>query len=141
VLIFALITGVYPTWSWLELPVLIAALTVFATGVGLLLAALYVPFRDVQPIWEVFSQLLFYASPVLYVATHVPEQYQDWYLMNPIATLLTEMRAAVIDPEAPHPWDIVDPVMLLIPAGIVVASIVLGIYVFNQQAPRIAENL
>ena len=141
VVIFALVTGVYPTWGWLELPLIIVLMGVFATGVGLLLASLYIPFRDVQPIWDVFSQLLFYASPVLYVATHVPEQWQDWYLMNPIATLLTEMRAAVIDPDAPHPWEIVDPVLLLIPAGIVVVAFVLGLLVFRQQAPRIAENL
>jgi ABC-2 type transport system permease protein len=141
VVIFALATGVYPTWGWLELPLIIGATAVFATGVGLLLASLYVPFRDVQPIWDVFSQLLFYASPVLYVATHVPEDYRDAYLVNPLAVLLTEMRAAVIDPDAPHPWDIADPTLLLIPAAIVVIAVVLGLYIFNRQAPRIAEQL
>jgi ABC-2 type transport system permease protein len=141
VLIFALATGVYPTWGWLELPLLIALTALFSTGVGLLLASLYIPFRDVQPIWDVFSQLLFYASPVLYVATHVPDSYQEAYLVNPIATLLTEMRAAVIDPSAPHPWEIAGGTVMLIAAGIVVAAVVLGIYVFNRQAPRIAENL
>jgi ABC-2 type transport system permease protein len=141
VVIFALATGVYPTWGWLELPVLIALTALFASGVGLLLSSLYVPFRDVQPIWDVFSQLLFYASPVLYVATHVPEQWRDWYMMNPLAVLLTEMRAAIIDPDAPHPWDIVDPGLLLIPAAIVILAVVLGLYIFNRQAPRIAEAL
>jgi ABC-2 type transport system permease protein len=141
VVIFAVATGVYPTWGWLALPLIIAATAVFATGVGLLLASLYVPFRDVQPIWDVFSQLLFYASPVLYVATHVPEQYREAYLVNPLAVLLTEMRAAVVDPAAPHPWDIADPALLLIPAAIVVLVGVLGLYVFNRQAPRIAEAL
>ncbi len=36
------------------------------TGVAMLLSALYVRFRDVQPIWEVIQQILFYASPILY---------------------------------------------------------------------------
>jgi len=31
----------------------------------MLLSALYVHFRDIQPIWEVVSQILFYASPVI----------------------------------------------------------------------------
>jgi ABC-2 type transport system permease protein len=141
VLVFALATGVYPTWGWLELPLVVGLVALFATGVGMLLASLYVPFRDVQPIWDVFTQLLFYGSPVLYVATHVPEQFRDAYLVNPLAVLLSEMRAAVIDPGAPHPWDIASPALLLIPSAIVLVSVVLGLYVFNRQAPRIAEEL
>ncbi len=41
-------------------------LVVLSTGVGMLLSALYVRFRDVQPIWEVVSQILCYGSPILY---------------------------------------------------------------------------
>ena len=46
--------------SWLELPLILAMLVVFATGMAMLLSALFVNFRDIQPIWEVFSQILFY---------------------------------------------------------------------------------
>src|SRR5690349_11377189 len=115
VFIFAVITGVYPTWSWLELPVLIAAVGLFATGIGLLLSSLFVRYRDVAPIWDVASQMLFYASPVLYVATLVPTGFQKPYLLNPLATLLTEMRAAVVDTSAPHPWDLMGTGLLLVP--------------------------
>ena len=55
----------------------------------MLLSVLFVRYRDVQPIWEVVAQMLFYASPVLYVATMVPEEYQRPYLANPIAAVLT----------------------------------------------------
>ncbi len=55
---------------------LILILLVFALGTGMLLSVLYVRYRDIQPIWEVVSQALFYASPVLYVATMVPENFQ-----------------------------------------------------------------
>ena len=68
----------------------------------MLLSVLFVRFRDVQPIWEVVTQMLFYASPVLYVATMVPESYQRAYLANPIAAMLTQMRHAVVDPTAPR---------------------------------------
>jgi ABC-2 type transport system permease protein len=141
VFVFALVTGVYPTWSWLELPVILVAVAVFATGLGLALSSLFVRYRDVAPIWEVASQMLFYISPVLYVATLVPGRYREAYMMNPLATLLTEMRAAVVDTSAPHPWDLASPALLLIPAGIVVASLAFGLYVFTWQAPRIAEEL
>ncbi len=55
VMIFALIAGVRPMLSWLELPLIIAMLVVFATGMAMLLSALFVRFRDIQPIWEVLS--------------------------------------------------------------------------------------
>jgi ABC-2 type transport system permease protein len=140
-LIFAIATGVYPTWSWLELPVIILLVGAFATGIGLMLSALFVRYRDVAPIWEVASQMLFYVSPILYVTTLVPEQYRDAYLVNPLATLLTEMRAAVVDPSAPHPWDLASPFALVLAAAIGVTAVALGIFVFIRHAPRIAEDL
>ena len=86
--------------------------------------------------------MLFYASPILYVATMVPEAYQRAYLANPIAALLTEMRHAVIDPSARPVWEAIgDPLRLFVPAAIVVAVCLLGLWVFRREAPRIAENL
>ena len=54
-----------PMLSWLELPLIVAMLAVLATGIAMLLSALFVYFRDIQPIWDVLSQILFYASPVI----------------------------------------------------------------------------
>jgi ABC-2 type transport system permease protein len=142
VLIFALINGVRPTWAWLELPVLIVILAVLSVGTGMLLSALYVRYRDMQPIWDVFTQMLFYASPVLYVASMVPEDYQRPYLANPLAAVLTEMRHAVIDPTARPVWEAIGGAeRLLIPGAIVVLVFALGWWVFQREAPRIAENL
>jgi ABC-2 type transport system permease protein len=142
VFIFAIASGVTPAWGWLELPVIIVLLTIFATGCGLVLSALFVRYRDVQPIWDVTSQVLFYASPILYVATMVPESYQRAYLANPISALLTEMRHAVVDPTARPVWDAIGGAeRLLVPGGIVVAVFLLGLWVFTREAPRIAENL
>jgi ABC-2 type transport system permease protein len=63
---FALIRGIKPTWAWLELIPVIALLAILASGIGMLLSVLYIRARDVQPIWEVTTQLLFYASPIIY---------------------------------------------------------------------------
>ena len=122
---------------------IVVLLALFATGVGLLLSALFVRYRDVQPIWEVFSQMLFYASPILYVSTMVPESYQRAYLANPIAALLTEMRHAVVDPTARPVWDAIGGAGAAAdPAGDRRRSrSCSGLWVFNREAPRIAENL
>ena len=68
--------------------------------------------------------MLFYASPVLYVATQVPEEFQRAYLANPIAAILTQVRHAVVDPTASSAATAIgDPVRLLIPLGIVVGAV------------------
>jgi ABC-2 type transport system permease protein len=142
VMIFAIASGVTPGWGWLELPVLVVLLGAFAGGVGMLLSVAFVRYRDIQPIWEVFTQMLFYASPILYVATSVPDEYQRPYLANPIAAILTEMRHAVVDPSAASAAEAIGGwPRLLIPFGIIVVSVLVGTWAFRHEAPRIAENL
>jgi ABC-2 type transport system permease protein len=142
VLVFAIANGVYPRWSWIQLPLLIAILVVLSLGVAMLLSALFVRYRDIAPIWEVISQALFYASPVLYVTTMVPESFQHAYVAAPLAALFAQMRHAIIDPTAPPAWEAIGGAdRLLIPAGIVVVAFALGWWVFHREAPRIAENL
>jgi ABC-2 type transport system permease protein len=142
VAIFLLISGIWPSWGWLELIPLVAALTVFATGLGLLLSVLYVRFRDISPIWDVVGQMLFYASPVLYVVSAVPADYRHAYLMNPLAIVLTQMRHAVIDGEAPTAlaaiggWG-----NMLLPIAIVACTFALGLWAFVREAPKVAEHL
>jgi ABC-2 type transport system permease protein len=142
VLIFLLALGVYPTWGWLELIPLIGILTLFGTGLGLLLSVLYVRFRDMAPIWDVVTQMLFYGTPVLYVATQVPDRFRDYLMINPIAAVLTQMRHAVIDPAAPSAAGVIGSTAgLLIPAAIVVGVVLIGAWAFQHEAPRVAENL
>jgi ABC-2 type transport system permease protein len=140
--IFIVALGVYPTWAWLELFPLVGVLILFASGLGLLLSVLYVRFRDMAPIWEVSSQMLFYASPVLYVATQVPASWQRPLLANPIGAVLTQMRHAVVDPGAAGAAEVIGGAeRLLIPAGIVLGVFALGVWAFRREAPRVAENL
>jgi ABC-2 type transport system permease protein len=144
VLVFVLLTGVDVRVEWLALPLLLLPLGLFAGGLAMLLSALYVRFRDVQPIWEVVLQVAFYGSPILYVLDQLPsEQLQHlviWF--NPLATILVQSRHSLIDENAPNSWDAAGGFeYLLIPAAIVVGLFALGFWVFNREAPRIAEEL
>jgi ABC-2 type transport system permease protein len=142
VFVFAVASGVYPTWGWLELVPLVVALAAFAAGTGLLLSVLYVRYRDVQPIWEVATQILFYASPILYVATMVPEDWQRAYLLNPLAAVLTQVRHAVVDPAAPTLADLLGgSAWVLVPLAIIAAVCALGMWAFARAAPHLAEDL
>ena len=142
VFVFALASGVEPRLSWLQLPLLVVLLMILSVGVAMMLSALYPRYRDISPIWDVVLQILFYASPVLYVLTVVPADFQRAFLANPIAVVLTQMRHAVIDPEAPTAAEAIGPdIRLLIPFGIMVVVFALGLWVFKRETPRIAENL
>ncbi|HEX4805473.1 MAG TPA: ABC transporter permease [Conexibacter sp.] len=148
VLAFALASGVAPSWSWLQLIPLVLLLATLAVGVGMLLSALYVRFRDVQPIWEVVVQALFYGSPIIYVAaqyaTRGGERLQHLALtLNPIATLLTQSGHAFIGgAKLPSAADAAGgAARLLIPLAIVAGTFALGLWVFHREAPRIAERL
>ena len=144
VLVFVLATGVPPRVEWLALPLLLLPLGAFAAGLSMLLSALYVRFRDVQPIWEVALQVLFYGSPILYVLEILPSPSLQHLVvrLNPIATVLVQSRHTLIDENAPNAWDAAGGMAyLMIPAAIVLGVLVVGFWVFNREAPRIAEEL
>jgi ABC-2 type transport system permease protein len=142
VLVFAAASGVSPRLSWLQLPVLVFLLATLAVGAGMLLSALYVRFRDIQPIWEVVSQVLFYGSPIIYTAAKYPLHVVRIVMCNPIAAILTQMGHAFIDPSLHSAAAYIGgAVRLLIPLGIIAFVFILGLWFFNREAPRIAERL
>ncbi len=143
VFIFLLGYGLAPRLSWLLLPVTVLPLAVLTFCVSMLLSALYVRFRDIGPIWAVMSTILFYGSPVLYAIDKVPEPWREWMMrLNPIADVLEQTRVWMIDSNAPGAvaacgggaW-------ILMPIGIGIGTCVLGAWVFNREAPLIAERL
>jgi len=151
VMIFAVISGVRPMLSWIELPLIVALLAVLTCGVAVLLSALFVRFRDIQPIWEVLAQILFYCSPVIIPVEKVKEALAHGqvdhilyriYLLNPLVTVFQQFRHAMINHAALSAraalagW-----ATLLEPIAIVTALFVLGFWYFNRQAPHIAEDL
>ncbi|MET0810081.1 MAG: ABC transporter permease [Thermoleophilaceae bacterium] len=142
VFIFIFASGITPTLDWVQIPLLIGMLVILATGATMLLSALYVRFRDVEPIWEVALQLLFYGTPIIYVIERVPESVRELVMFNPIASILTQWRHAVIDQDAPTAGTAIGGIeLLVVPASISVALLVLGWWVFMRETPRIAENL
>lgn len=144
ILCFMLASGVTPRASWLQAPFLIATLMAMCLGLAMLLSSLYVRYRDVRPIWEVFAQSMLYASPVIWtIETLDKAEWVKHVLMsNPLAAILQQMRHAVIDPTAPSAAAAIGGgTRLLIPAAIVVLVCALGFWKFNREAPRIAEDL
>jgi ABC-2 type transport system permease protein len=142
VFVFVLASGIEPRVEWLGLVPLLVLLVLFATGVTMLLSALYVRYRDMQPIWEVALQMLFYASPVIYVTSTFPDSVEQEAMANPITAILTQARHMLIDEDAPTAAEAIGGgVWLLVPLFVVAGLFALGLWVFMREAPRIAEEL
>lgn len=142
VTIFLLAYGVTPTWTWVEFPIIVAALFVLTAAVSTLLSGLYVRFRDVAIIWGVLVTALFYGTPILYPFEFVPERFRDLLAINPLTPLFAEAREAVIDPTAPGAVETVGGwIHMLPPLAISVALCVFAAWYFNREAPRVAEEL
>jgi ABC-2 type transport system permease protein len=139
---FILIYGVGPYWTWLYLPLLFLPLLVITVAVSAILSALYVRFRDMQVIWQVLAQTLFYATPILYTLEILPSKFHWLILLNPLTPIFLQARHWIIDPTAAGAVDAAGGWLDLLPGlAIFVAVCALSVWVFNREAPRMAEEL
>ena len=146
VFVFALAFGVHPAWSWLLFPIALFFLFAFTTAVSMALSVLYVRFRDVAIIWMVLAQVLFYATPILYPVNFKSESsatYEHLMMVNPLAVVFEQVRVWILhESQAPTVVEAAGGWAGLIPAfAIFVGACVYGVWIFNREAPRIAEDL
>jgi ABC-2 type transport system permease protein len=145
VFVFLLIDGGSVRVQWLEFPVLIVLLTVFSTGLAMLLSSLYVRYRDVEPIWDVVLSLIFYGTPIFYTISTVAEKSQtlaEIVMLNPFAAILQQSRYAIFGAGHPSAGEAIGGnLRLAAPLAIAIAILWIGWRVFSRRAPRIAEEL
>ncbi len=102
-------------------------------GISLMLAALYVYYRDLSQIWEVVIQLGFFLSPICYPISIIPQQYIPFYVLNPVTVLIETYRNFLVYGLPPGLQSI---------AYIIIAASVLmlvGKAVFKRLERRFAE--
>ena len=141
--VFIALAGVPVLLSWLWFFPIFGFLLVLVTGLSMLLSALFVRFRDVQPIWDVITLGMFYATPILYPLERVSVAWgRDLIMLNPLSVIVVQLRHALFDPAAPTaaeaagaPWH------LIFPIGLTFALFVVGFWYFNKTAPSVAEDL
>jgi ABC-2 type transport system permease protein len=142
VFLFVLISGIAPTAQWLEILPLVVLLLVLTAATSMLLAVLYVPFRDVAPIWEVASQALFWGTPIIYVIETAPGGVRELMMANPLAAIIEQARHAVIDPSAPSAAAASGGALkLLIPLAIVGLLLAASLELYRRSKSTLAERL
>jgi len=87
---------VTPSWNLLLLPVLILAMMLVPTGIGMWLAALAIRYRDVKFAMTFVIKLLIYSAPILYSASTIPTEIRFWYSFNPIVAVIEGFRVCLL---------------------------------------------
>ncbi|MEL6536814.1 MAG: ABC transporter permease [Bacteroidota bacterium] len=100
---------VTPTWDALYLPLLIIVMILSAAGIGMILSAMAVQYRDIRFAMTFLTQLLMYSAPVVWPASLIEEKFGSLayrlYGLYPPAGVIEGFRAALIGTR-PMPWDL-----------------------------------
>ena len=90
-----------PEWTLILLPIVIIPLVLFTLGVAWIVAALGVFIKDMQFITSLFTQLLFFSSPIIYPLDIIPDRFQWVILLNPLSHCVEMFRQVVLFGEVP----------------------------------------
>jgi ABC-2 type transport system permease protein len=148
VVVFVFAFGIEPQWTWFLFPVAVAALFVLTAAVSMALSVLFVRFRDVAIIWLVAAQVLFYGTPILYPVTAFThgsgnDTKEHLLMLNPLAVIFEQVRVWVLaEPNAPTAAEAAGGALHLLPAAAIYVGVcAFAVWIFQREAPRVAENL
>ncbi len=143
--VFMLVSQVDLSWTILLAPLYILEMFVFALGLAFLLGALFVKLRDINYIWEIIMQGLFYASIVIYPATMViamSSKVAAVLMLNPIAQVIQDLRYSMVSHDMPTLYSVSQsPLLAAVPIVIVLITFVVGAWYFKKRSPNFAEEV
>ena len=121
-----------PSITICVLPLLCLGLLVASVGVGTLLSALTVTYRDFRYVVPFLAQLWMFASPVAYSLDRVPAEWRVIYCLNPMAGIIGGFRACLLG--EPMNWD-----CLRVSLGSSLAVLLVGAFYFRRVERRFAD--
>ena len=125
--LFVIANGIPITWKFILLLYPICCLVVFNLGIGFILSALYVFFRDIQYLYGIFTLLLMYLSAIFYSIEEFPPIGRNLYLLNPVYVYICYFRKIVIDGDIPSIW------FHLIAASYALIAFVIGYWIYKKK--------
>lgn len=102
-IIVTMLSGLHPTKAYLLIPLMLVCLAMFCLGLGMLLSAAMVFFRDIQFLWGVLTMIWMYLTPIFYPESILPEQVAWVLKVNPLYYFINFLRSCVIDGVSPEP--------------------------------------
>lgn len=141
VAIFIAVDRLRPEPRWLLIVFPLLEIVVFTVLVAVVLATLYVRARDIGPLWDLSTQLLFFASPIFYPVGFLPGWGQKIAFADPYVQALQDMRAFIVpQKELVTTSDIYGGSWgYVFPLGFLVCLAVGTVILFRKRAPYLAE--
>lgn len=127
-------------WQTLWVPLLLLEFIAFSVGLGLVLSALFVYYRDLGYIWEIVLQFLFYASAIIVPLSLVPVAVRGIVILNPVAQITEDMRRALVSSTVPWTVTLVG-TRFAIPLAGVALTFAAGVLVFRHLSAHFGERL
>lgn len=141
VAVFMLINGVDIRLSILFLPLILLQLFIFSLAVAFFLSAAFVKYRDLSHIWDVIMQGLFYATPILYLLSQVPEKYAKIQILNPIAQMIQDARYVAVNPTTQTIGSLWGNYGRLITVGFTLLAVIISANYFRKKSKFFAEDI
>jgi ABC-2 type transport system permease protein len=126
-------------------PFVLLELYVLAVAIAFFLSAAFVRYRDISHIWEVATQALFYATPVIYPLSLVMAQSEvaaKVLMLSPVAQIIQDARYTLITPQTPTVYSLVhNPFLVAVPFALVVVCVALAVVYFRKRSKYFAEDI
>lgn len=135
IFIIVLVTGGKFYMSYIMIPLLFCYLFLFCLGIGFMLSAITVFFRDIMYLYSVFLTIMMYLTPIFYPENIIPEQYKNLVSLNPLIYYLKYFRKIIL--EGVFPDFNLNIICFLV--GII--SLIVGIFLFRRRENEFVLNI
>jgi lipopolysaccharide transport system permease protein len=132
---FLVSAGLTPSWSLLFFPVVVGIQVLFTYGIALIVSSLAVQFRDLLHIVPNLLTALFFATPIFYPATMVPERYRILIDVNPLSYLVTAYQDVLFFGRMPASWRVA------VLVAVTVLVLAAGVACFDARKDVFAEEV
>jgi ABC-2 type transport system permease protein len=146
VIIIMIVSHVPLRGNILIAPLLLAELIALALALAFLLSALFVKYRDFSHIWDVVLQIMFYATPIIWLPNqnlNVSHKLIKILCLNPMAQIIQDLRSVMITPATVTTKQVYDSQLIgrVWPVAFIVGVGLLGGWYFRKSSRKFAEEL
>ena len=133
---YMIFEGIQPTMTILLLPLAMVSAILLAQGIGMMTASIQVRIRDTKQVVDLILRAAFFLSGVFFGAEHIPPEYLDIFLLNPVAVYIEMARAAILGDMALLTW-----IQIIRALGISVLAFLLGSIIFLKSERKAVKFL
>jgi len=126
--------GIAPGWAALTLPFFAALAACLALGLGFLLAALNVKYRDFRYIVPFLIQVGLFVSPIAFTTERMPERWQTAYMLNPLVGIIDGFRWSILGGRFQ-----LEPQAVWSSVAVATSSLLLGVWYFRRVERGFAD--